>query len=140
MSDTMKIFITYEQYGRLAHRLVKKVQESGITFDYIYGPPRGGLPIAVHFSHWFNKELISLGKCWELRATCPEKILLIDDIADTGFTLDYIVRKDKIIKTAVLIYKKDRCCLTPNFFVATTDKWVVFPWERPDEIPNREGY
>ena len=58
-----KRIVTYQEFGKLLDLLVAKLE--AYKFDYVYGPPRGGLPIAVHLSHHLDIELV------DRDYTCP---------------------------------------------------------------------
>jgi len=132
-----KIFISYEKYGILINQLVEKIKRSEEyeSIKYIYGVTRGGLPIAVHLSHYlgvpFLDQIIFLSK--DNFTINSGNILIVDDICDTGRTLE----KYKNFKTATLFYKK-RASVIPDFYVEVVEKWQIFPWEIRDEIPNRK--
>ncbi len=61
-------------------------------------------------------------------------ILIIDDIADSGKTLEFVIKLLKehlpnaTIKTAVLFYKP-KSKIKPDYYVEETTDWIVFPWE-----------
>jgi len=62
-----------------------------------------------------------------------KKILIVDDIADTGKSLKIVIEHLESlgiteIKTATL-YLNNRSVIKPDFYEEITDKWVVFPWE-----------
>jgi hypothetical protein len=62
-----------------------------------------------------------------------KRVLVVDDIADTGRSLlaakDYIARKGvKEMKVATIHYKP-HSILKPDYFIAETTAWVVYPWE-----------
>ena len=62
-----------------------------------------------------------------------KKILLIDDISDTGKSLKlaktHLQHQGAIeIKTATL-YEKPQSITTPDFYEKQTTNWVVFPWD-----------
>jgi hypoxanthine phosphoribosyltransferase len=62
-----------------------------------------------------------------------KKILLIDDISDTGKSLKlaktHLQNQGAIeIKTATL-YQKPQSLTTPDFYEKQTTDWVVFPWD-----------
>jgi len=127
---TEKRIITYNEYASLLSRLIHKlVCDKRIKkIKTIYGIPRGGLPVAVHLSHIMK---------WSF-ATNPfdelyKNILIVDDIADTGITLK---KYDNLYLTATLFYKACSS-VKPDFYVEETTKWIVFPWEDINEIPNR---
>jgi hypoxanthine phosphoribosyltransferase len=61
-------------------------------------------------------------------------VLIVDDIADTGRSLavakDYVLRKGaKEVKVATIHYKPDSI-FKPDYCIASTTAWVVYPWER----------
>lgn len=64
-----------------------------------------------------------------------KKVLLIDDIRDTGETLDKIKQLllgqygAKEVRTAALLVRKDHCDRYPDFWARETNEWVDFPWE-----------
>ncbi len=66
-----------------------------------------------------------------------EQILLIDDVFDTGLSLKAIINElqqhtSKLkITTATVWYKPEnnKTNITPDFYLKTTDKWIVFPHE-----------
>ncbi len=63
-----------------------------------------------------------------------KRVLIVDDVADTGRSLmvakDYLQRKGaKEIKIATIHYKPNSV-FKPDYFVATTTAWIVYPWER----------
>jgi uncharacterized protein len=62
-----------------------------------------------------------------------KKILLIDDISDTGKSLKlaktHLQHQGVIeIKTATL-YEKPQSVTTPDFYEKQTTDWVIFPWD-----------
>ncbi|GBC68666.1 Xanthine phosphoribosyltransferase [archaeon HR01] len=67
------------------------------------------------------------------------KVLLVDDVSDTGKTLaaayDVILRprRPEAVKTAALLLKP-WTSYRPDFYVETTDAWIVFPWERLETV------
>lgn len=56
------------------------------------------------------------------------KVLIIDDIADTGDTIKTILELYPNAHIAVL-YKKKGCKVDPTYFVKEINEWVIFPWE-----------
>jgi Predicted phosphoribosyltransferases len=62
-----------------------------------------------------------------------KKMLLIDDISDSGkslrFAKNHLQQQGAIeIKTATL-YQKKQSISTPDFYEEQTTNWVVFPWD-----------
>jgi hypoxanthine phosphoribosyltransferase len=69
-----------------------------------------------------------------------KKILLVDDISDSGQTLNlakqHLTEKGATeIKTATL-YAKPTTQTPPNYAEKTTTNWVVFPWEIKETLQN----
>jgi hypoxanthine phosphoribosyltransferase len=72
------------------------------------------------------------------------RILVVDEVCDSGLTLEetekvLIARGAKSVATAVLHYKptKSENDFVPDFYVAETDKWVVYPWELYEHLGAR---
>jgi uncharacterized protein len=67
-----------------------------------------------------------------------KKVLLVDDIADSGETLKLamqhlLVQGAKEVKTATL-YMKTQSVTVPDFYEKITANWVVFPWDVKETI------
>jgi len=67
-----------------------------------------------------------------------KKVLVVDDIADTGKTLRLAIahlkeQGAKQTKTSTLYYKPCSI-LVPDFYERQTSNWVVFPWETKETL------
>ena len=132
MKKGPKFLISYERYGIMIKTLTEMIKNSGLEFLSIYPIPRGGYPIAVHLSHFLNVPIRD-----EVILT-DKNILVVDDLIDEGETLKSFTEYPHY-KFAVL-YKKPWSPIKPDFYIGETDNWIVFPWEDPEETPNRKGY
>jgi hypothetical protein len=130
-------------------KLSKKVKESKFKPNIIVGISRGGLipsriisdildnpnlaTIRVEFYKYSKKKLK------EPEITQPistpidgKKILLIDDVADSGKSLqlvyEHLLKKAKEIRTLTIFYKP-WSCLLPDYYLKETEAWIIFPWE-----------
>jgi len=118
---TSKLF-TWEEFDKAVHRL--SLDLSGYQhskFDKIYGIPRGGLILAVALSHELEKPLtLELPKN-------TDRVLVVDDISDTGTTLGKI--RPKLSATIHVV--RDTTFM-PNFHVLVKNPgdWIIYPWER----------
>lgn len=101
--------------------------------------PRGGLIPGVILSHRFNVPLVitnSHKRVPKKIERLGNRILIVDEIADTGDTLLRVKRQclekgyatGSDIKIAVLCVKP-WSVVEPDFVVMKTDHWVIFPWE-----------
>lgn len=95
--------------------ILKQIKNSNNKFSGVYGIPRGGLILAVRLSHLLGLPLLEKLK---------ENSLVVDDVADTGKTLQPF--RDYKLAT---LYLKEQSLVKPDFYAFTTDLWVVFPWE-----------
>ena len=131
-----KEYLDYEHYGEMLKLLVfalqthKKIDFS--KFSGVYGIPRGGIPIAVHISHNLNLSLLHYPQ-----SHTQAKILIVDDIVDTGLTLSTYKQKSPSNNFFASLYYKPHSLYSPDLFLFETTKWIVFPWEDREEIPNR---
>jgi xanthine phosphoribosyltransferase len=121
--------------------------------DYVIGIGRGGLVPAVYISHQLDLPMLSvdhsskvpgfadelLGKVAE-KSRDGTKLLVVDDINDSGGTIDYIRRllaavgcEAGNLRFAVLI-SNSRSKVSVDYWSRTIDRnedkrWFVFPWE-----------
>ena len=135
-----KEFLTWSEYGKmmieLANQCEPLIKERNI--NYLIGVPRGGLTIAVYFSHRFHLDIIDFDDFRYDARIDRSDILILDDLVDTGKTLRGLrpLKRKNDFMSAV-IYKKPWANFNPDVFIATTENWIVFPYEDINEIPNR---
>lgn len=116
--------------------------------DVVVGVARGGLVPAVRISHLLGDKYFRVihvryyqGKKRLKKPVLISdvenlsgKVLLVDDVADTGeslkFALEHTKRKSKGEVRVATIACKPNSDFKPNYFVIETDKWIVFPWEK----------
>ena len=152
----MKTEYTWEQYQKLILELADKVKAQyprQVPYDQILCLARGGLmigdafsrifkiPLAVLFtsSYKINKERGELfidNQIAKQTNKLGSKILIVDDLVDSGITLNGVIENIKnnyhpeLIHTAVL-WKKDSSVIIPDFYVKETcqEDWIVQPFE-----------
>ena len=123
----MKTFYSWEDIEMAVSDLCYKLKDE--SFEAIYGIPRGGLIIAVMMSHKLDIPLIT-----SLDGMYGKKFLIVDDIADTGRTLEKSKKLEvcQYAKYATIDYHK-QSIVEPDYWINEKgDKWIVYPWERDD--------
>jgi len=147
-----EVHISWNKLEMLAVQLARTIEASGFKPDYVIGIAMGGLiplalvaerlkvkNVATISARSYNEKTKKRGKLVishvpRLQAR-GKKILLIDEIADTGETFKAVskVLRDecgaKNIKTAAIVVNTTHCRISPDFSVMNVDKWVVFPWD-----------
>ncbi|TET20785.1 phosphoribosyltransferase [Candidatus Bathyarchaeota archaeon] len=154
----MKLEIpTWEQIYEMLLNLANKIRKDGLKPDVILGVSRGGWPPARVLSDLLeNPELANVKTEFymgvaetksEPTITQPvsisvqdKKVLVVDEIADTGKSLRLIqshLKKQGAseIKIAT-IYYKPWSVVTPDYYEKESSAWVVFPWERKETVRN----
>jgi len=109
-------YFTWDEFDKSVEYIAKKCKS--FNFSGIYGVPRGGLCLAVALSHKLKINLISEPK---------KNSLIVDDIYDTGFTLNNF----KDIQGAKFFVLFSR--VEPKWWntvnISKKKEWIVFPWE-----------
>lgn len=148
----MKLYYTYSDLATDLSDICRQAMLNNFKPDVIIGPGRGGYIPGVMLSHYYNAPFE--GFVWQLRDGDVQdeqslvkiinryrsgKILLIDDINDTGATLESVVNtinQEAFIgnlHTAVLFNKQASSFKDIDYFAReiTLDEnpWIVFPYE-----------
>ena len=117
---------TWQDFETDVEKITKTIKAWKKEFIYIYGIPRGGLPLAVCLSHRLNRELM-ISPPPNDRLGYPETTLIVDDIADSGKTLKHYREAGYFIAT---LFWRRQSAVKPD--IATRekqDRWIQFPWE-----------
>ncbi|MFM1856340.1 MAG: hypothetical protein RLZ83_1649 [Pseudomonadota bacterium] len=158
--DGKHLYVSWDEYHRLIERLALKVASSGWGFDQILCLARGGMRPGDVLSRVFDKPLAIMSTS-SYRAdagtiqgrldlakyiTMPKgelagRVLLVDDLADSGVTLRAVV--DRLrgmpaiaeLRTAV-IWVKGVSSYVPEYFVEMlpTSPWIHQPFEEYDNL------
>lgn len=120
---------TWEEYIKDLEILTEKVKKSNANFDFIIGIPRGGLIPATYISHQLEIPLI-VDDIYTL--ITPIKLLVIDDISDTGHTLERYKKNNVTIAT---LHIKTGTEVIPDFYVREFPKttWIKYPYEKEED-------
>ena len=119
-----KIFLSWDDVETSVNDLCNKIRFDQPNIDSVHGIARGGLIPAVLISH-------KLGLPWT--DVIKPNTLVVDDIADTGATLENYPS----VFTAVLHYKPHTSKFSPNLWadIHEGDEWIIYPWESKDSAP-----
>lgn len=152
-------YISWANFHESSFSLAEKIKNSGEKFDTIIAISRGGLVLARILSDFLNLPIYNISiesytginQHKEPKVTQEiesvdlngKKILLVDEICDSGKTFERAVSylssvgvsqgKRIYIKSACLILKS-KSSFQPDFFEEKIDKWVVFPYEVRETI------
>lgn len=123
---TEKVFMSWNWVDLQIEVLADKIG-SNSKFTVVTGIPRGGLIPAVMLSHKLGIKYMPYREA--IRALKP--VLVVDDIADTGYTLTELGTRG--FSTATLCFRYSTQ-YTPQYYgeEITDDRWLVFPWEEND--------
>ena len=159
--DGKHLYVSYDEYHNLIEKLAIKVHQSGWRFDTILCLARGGLRPGDVLSRIFDKPLAIMSTS-SYRAdagttqghlniasfiTTPKgeiagKVLLVDDLADTGHTLAAVVNQLRTnyppiteLRSAV-IWTKGLSTFQADYSVEDlpTNPWIHQPFESYDAM------
>jgi len=173
-----KQIISQEQYTRLVSKICRDISVSGWMPDYVVGITRGGLLPAVMISHYFKVPMKSLdvslrdggdlesnlwmaedafgyhrvdGQPGTSNPALRKNILIVDDINDSGATLNWIMKDwvnsclpmdpawediwNSNVRFAVVVDNLASQCSVGVYYTgmeinkAEEDVWIEFPYE-----------
>jgi len=160
MSDEREV-LTWELFGIAARELAVQVADSGYRPDLVFAIARGGLFVAgalgyaldvknlhvanVEYYTGVNERLplpIMLPPVPDLVDMGGARVLVADDVADTGATLelvrDFCAGRVGDVRCAVL-YEKPRSTVRCEYVWRRTDRWINFPWSTQPPVVARSG-
>lgn len=142
--------LTWADFGQASRLLASSIAESGFRPDLVLSIARGGLPVGGALAYALdvkncaaiNVEFYTgIGERMEVPVVLPPtppfvdlaglKVLLADDVADSGETLALVaelVRPHVAELRSAVLYTKPRSVVKPDYWWAHTDRWISFPW------------
>jgi hypoxanthine phosphoribosyltransferase len=155
------LWVTWDEYHHLIEQLTLKVHESGYAFDSLLCLARGGLRVGDVISRIFDRPLAILAASSYRAAAGTEqgnldiaryithtggelhgRVLLVDDLVDSGVTLTRVIDHLKVrfpavteVRTAVL-WVKAVSSFRPDYYVQylETSPWIHQPFEEYDTL------
>ncbi|WP_027020303.1 phosphoribosyltransferase [Corynebacterium sputi] len=153
--DTKEV-LTWEGFGTAQRELAQSIVDSGYEPEIIIAVARGGLlpagalsySMGVKLSDAINVEFytdvhetlpdpVLLEPLLDINSISNKKLLVVDDVADSGRTLalvlDLLASHGAEVRSAVL-YAKSASEVDPSYVWKRTDEWIVFPWSAEEPV------
>ena len=151
--------LTWADFGRAGRELAVRIDADGFRPDIILAIARGGLfpagalgyALDVKNLHVINVEFYTgVDQRLAMPVVLPpvpkpidlsgSRVLIADDVADTGATLrlvkDFCADHVAEVRCAV-IYEKPRSAVKCEYVWRRTDLWIDFPWSAEPPVVSR---
>ena len=161
MSEEREV-LDWTSYGIAARELAQIVADDGYRPDIILAIARGGLFVAgslgyalsvknlyvmnVEYYTGVDERLdvpVMLPPYVDFVNLADSKVLIADDVADTGHTLklvrDHCLDNTGEVRSAVL-YEKSHSLVKCEYVWKRTDQWINFPWSDQGLVEGAEGF
>src|SRR4051812_47163535 len=148
--------MSWDDLGAGSRALAQAIVDDGYRPDMVLAIARGGLLVAgalgyalgvkntftmnVEFYTGVDERLempMILPPVPDLIDFADTKVLIADDVADTGATLktvhEWCAGKVSEVRTAVL-YEKPHSTIKCEYVWRRTDRWITFPWSAKDPV------
>ena len=148
--------MSWDDLGSGARELAAQIAADGYAPDIVLGIARGGLLVGGALSYTLdvkntftmNVEFYTgVDERLEMPMILPPvpdlidfhgmRVLVADDVADTGATLalvkDFCAGKVGEVRCAVL-YEKPRSTVRCEYVWRRTDRWITFPWSADEPV------
>ncbi len=149
MADEREI-LTWNDFGEGSRELATSVHASGFEAEVVVAIARGGLLLAGAIAYALDvkscgalnaefytgvdarlDEPIILAPYLDEVSLNGKRVLLVDDVSDSGRTLKMvreIIRLAGADVRTVCLYSKSHTVLEPDYVWKHTDRWIAFPW------------
>lgn len=138
-------YYSYDEFREDIKRLLENID---FQPEAIVAISRGGLTIAhflgialdirkvytINVTSYTNKTKQSLEVSHIPEISGIDKILLVDEIVDSGLSMQKVfkilkeINSDLTIKTASIFYK-EASCFKPDYYIREAKSWIEFFWE-----------
>lgn len=160
MSEEREV-LTYEQFGLACRELAQAVADDGYEPDMIVSIARGGLGLGMGLGYALAVKNLSvinvefytgIDQRLEVPVMLPPtpqaidlsglKVLIADDVADTGRTLEIVqafCAEHVAAARTVVVYEKPGSLIKPDYAWKRTDAWIDFPWSNEPPVVARQA-
>ncbi len=161
--ETDREVLSWELFGDATRALAQQIVDSHWTPDVVVAIARGGLIPAGAVAYALGvkamastnvefytgiaevlTEPVFLPPLMDVNALARKKVLVVDDVTDSGRTLEKVLRelRDEFGNHAVgearsaVLYHKPWAVLEPEYVWRNTARWITFPWSAlPPVLP-----
>lgn len=160
MADEREV-LTWTGYGPAVRELAQQVADDGYRPEMVLAIARGGLlpagsmgyALSVKNIYVMNVEYytgvdtrldvpVMLPPYLDLVDMEDVKVLIVDDVADTGHTLklvhDFLLERVGEVRSAVL-YEKPQSLVKCEYVWKRTAAWINFPWSTEPPVVSAEA-
>ena len=149
MSDERESF-TYEEFGEASRLLAQQIADDGYETDIVIAIARGGMLLAGSLSYALGvkscgalnvefytgvgtrlPEPIILPPMLDQVSLDGKRVLLVDDVSDSGRTLALVIQLLEASGAevrSVVLYTKPHTVQEATYTWRRTDRWINFPW------------
>jgi uncharacterized protein len=162
--QTMKHYVGAQELLERSYELGKIMIQDNFKPTFIIGIWRGGAPVGISIQEMYKylgqkpdhisirtSSYTSIGEQQHNirvhgleyvieNANQTDSVLLVDDIFDSGRSLEAVISKLRLkmrdnlphdIRIGTIFYKPQnrKTEIVPNYYVSTTEQWVIFPHE-----------
>lgn len=154
-----KEILSWELFGQAQEELAQQIADSDFSPEVLVAVARGGMlpggaltySLGVKLTDAINVEFytdveetlpdpVLLAPMLDTDSIRGKRILVVDDVADSGRTLALVLKLLRgfgaDVRSAVL-YAKPTTVISPDFVWKATDKWIVFPWSAKPPVGQR---
>ncbi|RJK94272.1 phosphoribosyltransferase [Vallicoccus soli] len=148
--------LDWATYGVAARELARQVADAGYRPDLVLGIARGGLVAATSVAYALSvKNLFTMNVEFytgvDERLPVPivlppvpdvvdlagARVLVVDDVADTGRTLELVLRfcAGHVAEArSAALYEKPGSVVRCDWVWRRTDRWIEFPWSAEEPL------
>ncbi len=155
-----KEVLTWEGFGRAQRDLAQEIADSGFDPEIVIAIARGGMclggaltySLGVKLTDAINVEFytdvhetlpdpVLLAPMLDTASIAGKRILVADDVADSGRTLALVI---KLLRgfgadvRSVVLFAKPTTVVRPDHAWRSTDRWIVFPWSDEPPVISKE--
>ena len=119
--------VTWDETDSVVEFFIDTYNTQNLDCELILGIPRGGLVLATMLSYRLDLPLMVEG--FGPTTHWDSKILVVDDIADTGKTLKRVLKNLSHGIVFTMHYHQQSVVEPHAWLYEKKDEWIVYPWE-----------